>query len=350
MSSLIEQRAAAPLLVLNQPNRGLRQRDERRIGAMLPESRAAAAGLRNIKASNGKRSNNHLLQRSERTMVYHSILVLLDRGPQCAARSQAAMRLANALDCHLQGVAQAGLVDLPVKAPATGIRSDVAARRADTSCNDVQRTVERFRQECSAAGVKSFDAVIDASDEASSFVHHAHCNDLTILTKADPADPDHRPTQDFVEYVVLHSARPTLILPYAGRFDTIGSIGTNVLVAWNDSREAARALSDALPFLRSARQVHVVIWNEGGRDDDKAEHLRFASLHQWLTRQGVSANVDVQATEIGIVGSMLACAADLKADLIVMGAYGHRTSTSHLLGGTTRGLLAEITVPVLMSH
>ena len=317
---------------------------------MLPESRAAAAGLRNIKASNGKRSNNRLPQRSERTMVYHSILVLLDRGPQCAARSQAAMRLANALDCHLQGVAQAGLVDLPVKAPATGIRSDVAARRADTSCNDVQRTVERFRQECSAAGVKSFDAMIDASDEASSFVHHAHCNDLTILTKADPADPDHRPTQDFVEYVVLHSARPTLILPYAGRFDTIGSIGTNVLVAWNDSREAARALSDALPFLRSARQVHVVIWNEGGRDDDKAEHLRFASLHQWLTRQGVSANVDVQATEIGIVGSMLACAADLKADLIVMGAYGHRTSTSHLLGGTTRGLLAEITVPVLMSH
>ena len=282
-------------------------------------------------------------------MVHHSLLVLLDQGPQCSARSHAAMRLAKALDCHLEGVAPVGLSNVPACAQATTSLSDHAARAGTPHCQAEQIT-ERFRKECGAAGVKSFKAVIDESDQVSSFVHHAHCNDLTILTKADPADPDHRATQDFVEHVVLHSARPTLILPYAGRFDTIGTIGTNVLVAWNDSREAARALSDALPLLRLARHVHVVIWNEGGGDGDAAERLRFDALHLWLTRHGVSADVDMQATEIGIIGPMLARAAALKADLIVMGAYGHRPSTAHRLGGTTRGLLAATTVPVLMSH
>ncbi len=282
-------------------------------------------------------------------MLYHSLLVLLDHGPQCSARSHAAMRLAKALDCHLQGVAPVGLFKLPVPAQATTLLSDPAAQVVAPH-QQAEQTAERFRKECVATGVKSFDAVIDKSDQAASFVHHAHCNDLTILTKADPAAPDHGPTQDFVEHIVLHSARPTLILPYAGRFDTIGTIGTNVLVAWNDSREAARALSDALPLLRLARHVHVVIWNEAGGDTTGAERLRFDALHQWLTRHGVSANVDVHTTEIGIVGPMLARAAELKADLVVMGAYGHRPSPAHRLGGTTRGLLAAITLPVLMSH
>ena len=282
-------------------------------------------------------------------MVYHSLLVLLDQGPQCSARSQAAMRLAKALDCHLQGVAPVDLRNDPVSAQDTTLLSDRSVQ-GDTPQHKAEQAAERFRKECQAEGVKSFDAVIDESDKASSFVRHAHCNDLTILTKADPDAPDHRATQDFLEHVVLHSARPTLILPYAGRFDTIGTIGTNVLVAWNDSREAARALSDALPLLRLARHVHVVMWNEGGGDGEQSERLRLVALHQWLTRHGVSADVDVQATEIGIVGPMLTRATDLKTDLIVMGAYGHRPSIAQLLGGTTRGFLAEIAVPVLMSH
>ena len=148
------------------------------------------------------------------------------------------MRLAKAFDCHLQGVAPVGLFNVPAAAKATTPLSDPAAQ-ADAPHQQAEQSMERFRKECGVADVKSFDAVIEESDQASSFVHHAHCNDLTILTKADPAAPDHGLTQNFVEQVVLHSARPTLILRYAGRFDTIGTIGTNVLVAWNDSREAS---------------------------------------------------------------------------------------------------------------
>ncbi len=130
-----------------------------------------------------------------------------------------------------------GLFGLAVSGQATAPRSDIAAQGGVAPHDQAERTTERFRQECRAAGVKSFEAVIDESEKASSLVRHGHCNDLTLLTNADPAAPDRRLTQNFVEHIVLHTARPTVILPCAGRFDTIGTIGANVLVAWNDSRE-----------------------------------------------------------------------------------------------------------------
>ena len=128
----------------------------------------------------------------------------------------------------------------PAQSPAS--LSEFDPIRSDTLRHQAERTTERFREECQAAGVKSFEAVIDECDTASSLVRYAHCNDLTVLTKADPAAPDHCLTQKLVDQIVLQSARPTLILPCAGRFDTIVSIGTHVMVAWDDSREAARAV------------------------------------------------------------------------------------------------------------
>ena len=280
-------------------------------------------------------------------MTYRSLLVLLDQDPLCAARSQAAMRLAKVLDCHLVGVAPTGLIDLPVSPDAAASLAEFAALAWDTLRDQAERAADRFRDECRAAGVKSFEAVVDESDKATSLVRHAHCSDLSVLTQADPAAPGHRLAQNLVEQVVLHSARPTLILPYAGRFDTIGS---NVMVAWDDSREAARALSDALPLLRLAQRIQVVSWNEAGASDDPTLRPRLDALHQWLMWQGVSADVCSETTGIDIADAMLSRAADLNTDLIVMGAYGHARWTERVLGGATRGLLASMTVPVLMSH
>ena len=280
-------------------------------------------------------------------MTYRSLLVLLDHDPLCAARSQAAMRLARALDCHLVGVAPTGRIDLPASAHAASALADFAALAWDTLRGQAEQATERFRDECRAAGVRSCEAVIDESDKAPSLVRHAHCSDLTLLTQADPASPEYRLARDLVEQVLLYSARPTLILPYAGRFD---SIGTNVLVAWDDSRESARAVSDALPLLRLAQSVLVVSWNEAGAIEDKTLSPRLEALQRWLMWQGVSADVRVEKTGIGIAEAMLSRAAELSTDLIVMGAYGHARWTERVLGGATRGLLASMKVPVLMSH
>jgi nucleotide-binding universal stress UspA family protein len=278
-------------------------------------------------------------------MTYRSLLVHVNHDESCSARTKAAIRLAKDLDCHLVGLAPTGLIDIPVFAEATTAFNEFATLAWDTLRDRAQLAAHRFRNDCEAAELKSFEALIDASEAALSLVQHAHCSDLSVLTQADPGAPGHSEAQALVEQVVLHSARPTLILPYAGRFDARFD---TAMVAWDDSREAARALSDALPLLRRATTVNVVGWNERGAD--KTLRPRLDALHKWLMWQGVSAEVDVETTEIGIAEAMLSRAADLNADLIVMGAYGHARWAERMLGGATRGLLASMTVPVLMSH
>jgi nucleotide-binding universal stress UspA family protein len=280
-------------------------------------------------------------------MTYRSLLVLLDQDPLCDLRSLAAMRLANSLGCHLVGLAPTGLIDLPGSAGGAASLAALAALAWDTLRDRAEQATQRFRDACHRAGVKSFEAVIDEADTAASLVRHAHCSDLIVLTQADPSAAGHRAAQEVVEQVVLHSARPTLIVPFAARFDTLGS---KVLVAWDDSRESARAVSDALPLLQRAKQVQVVAWKEAG--DSKVQTLgaRLESLHRWLMWHGVSADVRTETSDIGIAEAMLSRAADMDADLIVMGSYGHARWTERILGGATRGLLASMTVPVLMSH
>ena len=280
-------------------------------------------------------------------MTYRSILVLLDQHPSCEARTQIAIQLARDLDCHLAGLAPTGVVDVPTPIETTIALVEFTASVQSVLREEAEQAAQLFRVDCRDARLKSYEAVVDESDKALSLVRHAHCSDLVVLTQADPGARDGRPAQALVEQVVLSNARPTLLLPYAGRLD---AVGTCALVAWDDSREAARALSDALPLLRLAKRVHVVSWNEGLGDDDRALRPRLDALHQWLAWQGVAAEMHVETTDGHIAGTMLSHAADIGADLIVMGAYGHPRWMERMLGGATRGLLASMTVPVLMSH
>ena len=279
-------------------------------------------------------------------MTYRSLLVLLDPAPLCVARSQVAIRLARELDCHLVGLAPTGLVALPPAPEAVGTMVEYGALAQRALRDQAERAAQRFRDACAAAGVASFEALTDESDKAVSLVRHAHCSDLLVLTQADPNAPGYALNRTLVEEVVLQSARPTLIVPYAGRFETLGS---TVMVAWDDSREAARAVADALPLLRRAGRVHVLGWNEQGAADALLR-LRLEAVQTWLKHHGIAAHVHLEGTEIDIADAMLSRAADLGADLIVMGAYGHVRWIQRMLGGATSGLLASMTVPVLMSR
>lgn len=280
-------------------------------------------------------------------MTYRSLLVFLDNEPLCLDRTRVAAQLAARLDCHLVGIAPTGTVGLPVAPEGASSLAEYAALSWQALRDRAELAAESFRAVCRALNVTSFEAVVDEADKAPSLVRHAHCSDLTVLSQAEPGTPGHYLNQALVEQVVLYSARPTLILPYAGRVDTLGS---HAMVAWDDSREAARALSDALPLLRLAKQVQVISWHEPGGDDDMGLRPRLDALSRWLMWQGVSADVRVETTGIDITDAMLSRAADMSVDLIVMGAYGHSRWTERIFGGATRGLLATMTVPVLMSH
>ncbi|HEY8706605.1 MAG TPA: universal stress protein [Burkholderiaceae bacterium] len=280
-------------------------------------------------------------------MNYRSLLVLLDQSASCAVRLQLAMRLARERDCHLVGLAPTGLLDIPPDSGAATSLADYAARAWDALREHAERAAQNFRDECHAAGVKSFETVVDEANKAASLVRHAHCSDLVVLTQAPPEGTDQRSAHALVEQVVLHSARPTLVIPHAGRFERVG---TKVLVAWDDTREAARALSDALPILCHSSHVQLVQWTPIGANGNDALHARLDAVQRWLMWHGVASDVCIEATGLDIADAMLSRATDIGADLIVMGAYGHARWAQRVLGGATRGMLASMTVPVLMSH
>lgn len=281
-------------------------------------------------------------------MTYRSVLVLLDHSVQCTARTQVALRLAREHDCHLVGLAPTGLIAIPRSAESASALADYAALAWDVLRDQAEFATDRFREQCHAAGIKSVEVVIDEADKAPSIVRHAHCSDLVVLSQAHPDALDHPAQRALVERVVLDSARPTLLVPHAG---AVAQPGTRVLVAWDDSREAARALADALPILAHASRVELVRWREDHADgDDTLLRARLDAVYHWLERQGVASRCHLATCHDGIAQTMLARAAEMDADLIVMGAYGHPRWAERMLGGATRGMLGAMSVPVLMSH
>jgi nucleotide-binding universal stress UspA family protein len=180
------------------------------------------------------------------------------------------------------------------------------------------------------------------SDAPGSFSRRALYADLLILGQRDADDPvaGELPS-DFVPSVLVECGRPALVVPYAGY---VGEIGRNVLVAWKETREAARAVSAALPWLVRAKSVQAVAY---GEDAD----VSLRSLQAYLKAQGVNVTVHPGGRQEGAAGeNLLSMAADVSADLLVMGCYGHSRAREWVLGGATRSILQSMTLPVLMSH
>ena len=147
--------------------------------------------------------------------------------------------------------------------------------------------------------------------------------------------------------VVLAAGRPVLIVPYAGE---IADLGRRILVAWSGTREAARALYDAMFLIEGAEAVTVLEIDASDNEDGNPD-LRAARVVAALKRRGVAATVETTVSDgIPIADIILSLAADLTADLVVMGAWGHSRLREFVLGGASRGILQEMTVPVLMSH
>jgi nucleotide-binding universal stress UspA family protein len=280
-------------------------------------------------------------------MDLRSLLVLLDDTPACEARTRLAMQLARERGWHLVGLAPTGVIEIPSVAHPDAAFVEYAALARDAMRDRAEAATRRFHDECRAAGIESFETEVEEADPAQSLVRRARCADLVLLTQASADSPMVRHQQALVERVVLDSARPTLLLPRTGRFE---HVGRRVLVAWDDSREAARAVSDALPILAHAGRVELVSWREKGAPDDKALHASLDAAYHWLRRRGVTSHVYVETPHGHLADAMVARAGHIAADLIVMGAYGHARWAERLLGGATRAMLSSATVALLMSH
>jgi nucleotide-binding universal stress UspA family protein len=167
--------------------------------------------------------------------------------------------------------------------------------------------------------------------------------DLTVVAQPAPEETDAATDYDSPAEIVMGAGRPVLMVPYAGNFPDVGK---RVLAAWSGTRESARALADALPFLAASSDVTVLTVNPHG--DAAAME---ADVKRWLGQHGVTAKTRVAHTQDIEVGDvLLSAAADLSADLIVMGAYGRSRLRELILGGATHSIFRHMTAPVLMSH
>ncbi|MFO0987251.1 MAG: universal stress protein [Alphaproteobacteria bacterium] len=178
---------------------------------------------------------------------------------------------------------------------------------------------------------------------ADAVLARARYADLTVVAQPAPEETDAATDYDSPAEIVMGAGRPVLIVPYAGNFPDVGK---RVLAAWSGTRESARALADALPFLGASSDVTVLTVNPHGETAAME-----ADIKRWLGEHGVNAKTRVAHTQDIEVGDvLLSAAADLSADLIVMGAYGRSRLRELILGGATHSIFRHMTAPVLMSH
>ena len=273
------------------------------------------------------------------------LLVHMDALPNAQQRLEAARRLGQA-----QGAAVMTLyavmprfVQLPF-APEIG--PGIAASLQDI--DDQQRRLARsaFDQALATPGTAVEWAEIRDDPMMAAFAQQAFYADLMVLGQHDPStDPSSGVPSDFAENVMLMSGKPALILPYAGLPPAV--IGETVVIAWKPAREAARAVSAAMPLLKRARRVVILSWSG---DDEKVVGKRL-DLRGYLRLNGVEASWQEQGNETSGLGELLLSRSfDLGADLLVMGCYGHSRAREWVLGGTSRTVLESMTLPVLMSH
>jgi nucleotide-binding universal stress UspA family protein len=275
-------------------------------------------------------------------MVYHTIIVHLDTGTACASRTELAIRLAREHGSHLIGLAPTGSFEIPIDIASTllepGLRGASMSHLRDLAA----RACAGFDALADAAGLSSFESRIDEANHAASVIAHARGADLVVLGQTDRDAPQGLVERDLPELAVLGCGRPVLVVPFAGNFTRVGH---RVLAAWKDSREAVRAFADALPLLQRAQKVTVMT-----RTAPDVTEAELHDLEAWFTRHGVKAAFSPEGSDLDVGDLLLSRAADLDIDLIVMGCYGRSRLAERLLGGATRSVLEQMTVPVLMSH
>ena len=276
-------------------------------------------------------------------MTCKTILVALDTGPRCVARVAVAARLAVVHRSRLVGVAPTGLPDVivtmnrmvPDAVECGSLSASFLRERADA-------LARAFEQQAGDAGVPCIEARVVEDEPLNAVVRAGRCCDLVVVGQTDPSTPVDGIAFDFPQQVVLHTGAPVLVVPFAGGF---GAPGARVLGAWKDTREAARALRDALPTLRGAEQVMLV---EIGDDGIAPDTLTDAQRR--LADQGIAATARSVPGLANAGDALLALAAELSCDPVVMGAYGHSRLRERVLVGVTRHILDAMTVPTLMSH
>ncbi len=279
-------------------------------------------------------------------MSYKTILIHLDESPNMDARINLAAQLAISHEAHLIGLATTGISRYFYESMSTVVSEAGIEPYLDTLRERASARLQHFEDRIRQLGVSSYEKHL-ADDEAEGcLAMRARYCDLVILGQYDPEGSIPSVYADLPEYVTLNGGCPVLIIPYVGSYPMKSE---HILIAWDGGQEAAKAVRNALPFLQAAKSVEVAVFNAQQQPDNHGEEPG-ADIALYLARHHVKANVRQEQTDTPVGEALLSLAADLNADLLVMGCYGHSRFREVLLGGVSRTILDSITLPVLMSH
>ena len=269
--------------------------------------------------------------------MYRNIVVLLGSKETVSNVLDVAVNMAKTSDGHITGVCVVPLTSTMFYMPDV---VDVESFR-----NKAKELHEKFVSTLKAAGVKGDWHYTEGGDVAAEIARQGLYADLIMLSRNESDN-------SIVDKIILTASCPTMLLPSSkisnGSFD-------RVLVAWKSTREAARALHDALPLLHKANDITIVAF--GGNNQEKQ------SLTSYLTAHGITARIDQQTVssfpaERGLIididssigERLLARSKEEKKDLIIMGAYGHSRLSETIFSGVTKQVVHNAEIPVLMSH
>ncbi|CAG9166568.1 universal stress protein [Cupriavidus respiraculi] len=279
-------------------------------------------------------------------MDFSTILVDLESDRGYAARVDVAADIARRFAGHVVGLTTLGVSLEPFRGAG-----DEAGKYAELA----RRKMEARR----AAAQQAFDTAMAAAGQAIGYTHlvmeeesgwalahEARAADIVVLGQPDGDQGMPALMAESAEYVLLEAGRPILLVPHDVHRLALGSVA----MAWDGSREAARAMADAMPLLRQAEQVTIMTVHKRGAAYDEIAEDALPAVQRYLERHGVIAGVRLEETAGEIAPALLDAAHAVHADLLVCGGYGHSRVRQLVMGGTTRTLMRSAPILLLMSH
>jgi nucleotide-binding universal stress UspA family protein len=272
------------------------------------------------------------------------IVVNLSVGNDSGPAGDYAVSVASTFSAHLTGIAFVYDPIVPVSGTGYIPAEVIESQQADNEAA-AKAAIDRFAAATDRAGLSAEPLTLTASlaGAGDQFGRIARRFDLAIVGQAQPEITS--VDEIVAETTLFESGRPMLMVPYIQK----GPLKLdNVMVCWDGSRQAARAIADAMPLLTKAGRVEIVIiTNERGKQDE----IEGADMGQHLARHGLKIDVHrIAGGNIDVADALLSHAADSGADFMVMGGYGHSRLREFVLGGVTHSMFRSLTIPALMSH
>ncbi|WP_417685627.1 universal stress protein [Roseibium sp.] len=276
-------------------------------------------------------------------MALKDIFTIVDMsGAQPAAKY--ALDLASANDAHVTGLALAFEPVVPAfaAAPMPVDYLQAAHEQAVAAAKDAQ---SQFEELARLAGVKSESRLAEVltGGPLEGVMQHCRTTDMVVIGQTNPDSPE--PMRELlIETLLFESGVPVLLVPYIGAKE---STAKNVVIGWDGSSTATRAVHASLPLLQKADKITVLVIDKGAAGGGQPG----ADIATYLARHDLNVTIDVITNpQISVADTVLNYVADHTNDLVVMGGYGHSRMREFLFGGATREILASMTVPVLMAH